>query len=434
MTYDPDRHHRHSIRLRGYDYAQAGAYFVTICAQDRACLFGEEVDGEVRLSGAGEIVHTVWDDLMRWFPGIDLDAFVIMPNHVHGIVFLGTVPDADDESDTPFRAEGAMNRAPTNASYLPREERSETVDPCRTGASRRVGARFIAPSSPISRPRVSTQASPNRRPSPTLGEVVRSFKAVSTRQIRLTGDASFAWQRYYYERIIRSDRELERARVYIAENPGRWADDAEHPSTRRPPEPPNVQDRSPSVDLTSIAADRLDLPPLTAAAIQALIDGDGERLEALTGAVFPLPVVAPPEMADALPFLRDRVAEEPADAPWWARLLVRRETREAVGSAGFGGRPDTAGTTVVGYSVYPEFQGHGYATEAVRALVGWALAQPGVARVRATIPPWNAPSLRVAEKAGLRRVGTAVDEEAGEVEVWEIGAALVPVGERGPTA
>ena len=73
-------------------------------------------------------------------------------------------------------------------------------------------------------------------------------------------------------------------------------------------------------------------------------------------------------------------------------------------------------------TVYPEFQGRGFATEAVRALVSWAVAQPGVARVRATIPPWNASSLRVAEKAGLRPVGTDVDEEGGEVQVWEAEA------------
>ena len=186
------------------------------------------------------------------------------------------------------------------------------------------------------------------------------------------------------------------------------------------------------MDPATITTDRLDLPPLSAEAIEALIDGDGERLAELTGAVFPLPPEAPPEMADALPFLRDRVREDPGSAPWWARLLVRRETREAVGSAGFGGRPDAAGTVTAGYSVYPEFQGHGFATEAVRALVGWALAQPGVARVRATIPPGNAPSLRVAEKAGLRRAGVEVDDEAGEVEVWEIGLATGPAEEGSP--
>lgn len=169
-----------------------------------------------------------------------------------------------------------------------------------------------------------------------------------------------------------------------------------------------------------IATERLLLPMLEADAIQALIDGDGGRLEALTGAWFPRPVAPPPLMDDALPFFRDRLRDDPAIAPWWVRLLVRRDTSEAVGSAGLTGRLDVAGVVVVGYAVYPEFQGHGYATEAVRALVAWALGQPAVAAVRATVPPGNAPSLRVVAKAGFRRVGAIVDDEEGELEVWEI--------------
>ena len=187
------------------------------------------------------------------------------------------------------------------------------------------------------------------------------------------------------------------------------------------------------MDPWTISTDRLDLPPLSADAVQALIDGDAERLTALTGAVFPLPLRAPPLTEDALPFFRDRLREEPAIAPWWVRLIVRRETGEAVGSAGLTGGPDAEGTVVAGYAVYEEFQGHGYATEAVRGLVAWALAQPGVARVRATIPPGNAPSRRVAEKAGMRLVGTDRDEEAGEVEVWEISANVdAPSGRSRP--
>ena len=85
MTYDPQKHHRRSIRLKGYDYSQAGAYFITIVAQARACLFGEVVDGEMRLNDAGRMV---WDDLPERFPGLELDAFGVMPNHVHGIIIL----------------------------------------------------------------------------------------------------------------------------------------------------------------------------------------------------------------------------------------------------------------------------------------------------------------------------------------------------------
>jgi REP element-mobilizing transposase RayT len=81
-------HHRRSIRLRGYDYATAGAYFVTICAKDRACLFGGVLDGEMRLNDAGRMVEDVWTTLPTRFPSIDLDEFAIMPNHFHGIMVL----------------------------------------------------------------------------------------------------------------------------------------------------------------------------------------------------------------------------------------------------------------------------------------------------------------------------------------------------------
>lgn len=86
MTFNRDIHHRRSIRLRGYDYAQAGAYFVTICAQGRECLFGDVVEGEMRLNRHGHIVQEVWDDLVHHYPHVDLDAFVIMPNHIHEII------------------------------------------------------------------------------------------------------------------------------------------------------------------------------------------------------------------------------------------------------------------------------------------------------------------------------------------------------------
>jgi hypothetical protein len=89
VKYDPSRHHRRSIRLRGYDYSQAGAYFVTICAQGRECLFGEVVDGEMRLNALGEIVHWTWGDLPNHVARIVLDEFVVMPNHIHGIIMIG---------------------------------------------------------------------------------------------------------------------------------------------------------------------------------------------------------------------------------------------------------------------------------------------------------------------------------------------------------
>jgi len=88
MRFDPDKHHRRSIRLRGYDYTRAGAYFVTICTQNRECLFGNIVEGEIWLNDAGHMVQSVWNELSQHYPGVDVDAFVVMPNHIHGIIVL----------------------------------------------------------------------------------------------------------------------------------------------------------------------------------------------------------------------------------------------------------------------------------------------------------------------------------------------------------
>ena len=86
--YDPNTKHRRSIRLKGYEYSRAGAYFVTLCAQDRACLFGEVVDYESRWNDAGRMIQAVWDEMPDHYPGVETDAFVVMPNHIHGIIIL----------------------------------------------------------------------------------------------------------------------------------------------------------------------------------------------------------------------------------------------------------------------------------------------------------------------------------------------------------
>jgi REP element-mobilizing transposase RayT len=99
-TFNPDKHHRHSIRLRDYDYAQAGMYFVTVCAAQRECVFGDVVDGQMRLNEAGQMVQQVWECLSIRFSSVALDAFVVMPNHIHGIVAI-------------VGAEGAASSAPT---------------------------------------------------------------------------------------------------------------------------------------------------------------------------------------------------------------------------------------------------------------------------------------------------------------------------------
>ena len=169
-----------------------------------------------------------------------------------------------------------------------------------------------------------------------------------------------------------------------------------------------------------LASRRLDLSPLTIAALEALIAGDRPGLETATGARFPEPLAAPPLMDDALPHFRDVLLASPETEPWGPYLLILRESREAAGSAGFAGPPDATGTVTLGYSVYPVFQRRGIASEAAEALAGWALTQPGVHRVRATIPPRHIASQRVAASAGFRRTGLVEDDpDEGPVEVWE---------------
>jgi [ribosomal protein S5]-alanine N-acetyltransferase len=175
-----------------------------------------------------------------------------------------------------------------------------------------------------------------------------------------------------------------------------------------------------AVDTSRLVTERLDLRPITAAIIAAFIAADADRLVGLTGATFPHPLRPPPLFADDLPALLAYVQAAPATA--WPRLLVHRETGEAVGVAGLA-PPAADGSVEVGYAIYPEHEGHGYATEATGALVEWALTQPGVQRVVATIPLGHGASRRVAEEAGLVQVGSGHDAVAGEVLVYEVRRA-----------
>lgn len=198
MRYDPDVHHRRSIRLKGYDYAEAGAYFVTICVQGRECLFGRVVDGAMVLSDAGRVVDETLRRLPGRFPGMALDAFVVMPNHVHGIVLI-----LDGRGEPRVRP-------------ILEDRRGEScIRPNDQGDHK-------------DRPYGTAQDS--------LGRIVQAFKSLATMEythgVNQSGWPPFPgrlWQRNYYERVIRNDDELHRARKYIAENPMKWAEDKENP-------------------------------------------------------------------------------------------------------------------------------------------------------------------------------------------------------------
>ena len=281
MRFDPERHRRRSMRLKGYDYSQAGAYFVTICTQGRACLFGEVVDGEMRLNDAGRMVVAEWERLPALFPNVVLDAFVVMPNHIHGIVIL-TDP-ADDATDgataigatiggaTTGRAAtgGATTRVapttagddatpvgaglvpalstmarddaiPVGAGLVPAPSTAQSVPAPSTPAPSTPATPAPAPSTPATpAPAPPVPAPPTPAPSvpaPTLGDVIGAFKSRVTveyiRGVKTFGWTPFdrrLWQRNYYEHIIRNEEALNRIRRYIVENPIRWAFDRENP-------------------------------------------------------------------------------------------------------------------------------------------------------------------------------------------------------------
>jgi len=168
-----------------------------------------------------------------------------------------------------------------------------------------------------------------------------------------------------------------------------------------------------------LVTERLELRPLDCVAVQALIAGDAAAMAAHFDTDPTADVGPPPEMTDVLPFIAETVGERPEEAVWWAWLLIRRDDRRPLGSAGFGGRPTEDGTVYMGWSVYPQVEGFGYATEAARALVDWVLGQNDVRRVQATIPVGHLASIRVAEKSGFHQVGESENLEVGTVSIWE---------------
>ncbi len=207
--YDPDRHHRRSIRLKGYDYSQSGAYFVTICAHDGKLLFGQVVDGDMVLSDWGKIVVEYWQGIPEHFPNVEVDAFVAMPNHVHGIIMLNP---AHVGAGSP-RPDSPMDAAATGAVTAPLHPATTNV-----GVER-----------PHPGPSTGAATAPLRRPTP--GQIVAYFKYQSTKQINLQrGTPGIPiWQRNYYEHIVRSERALDAIREYINDNPLRWELDRYNP-------------------------------------------------------------------------------------------------------------------------------------------------------------------------------------------------------------
>ncbi len=209
---------RRSQRLPSYDYAQVGAYFVTITVHERLCLFGEIHDDRMRLSQAGHMAWRVWLQLPQRFPTIQADAFIVMPNHVHGVVLINENPPSDSDNH-PVRAPlvGALFRHPPEIDPVPAPP-GGTLRPDAPGTG---GAPAMA--TPTTG-RIS------------LGHVIGAYKSLTTveytRNVKARNWTPFRrrlWQRNYYEHVVRSDESLNRLRRYILGNPAQWALDRENP-------------------------------------------------------------------------------------------------------------------------------------------------------------------------------------------------------------
>jgi putative transposase len=167
--FDPNIHHRHSIRLQDYDYSQAGAYFITICTHEHKCIFGNITGGVMRLSQLGQVVENEWQRTPKLRPYIDLDVFTIMPNHLHGILVI-----TDDRRG-----------------ILPHAHQSQQF------------GKPVSGSIPM---------------------IVRLFKATATLQINQLRKTPRlpVWQRNYHEHVVRDEHDLARIREYIVSNPMKW--------------------------------------------------------------------------------------------------------------------------------------------------------------------------------------------------------------------
>jgi len=185
MKYNPDIHHRRSIRLKGYDYSQAGLYFITICIQDRLCLFGEIKNEEMVLNKYGRIAEKEWIVTPEMRPNIHLDVFVIMPNHMHGIIEI-------------VDCKGTTHRAPTDNRFT--THRAPTVE------------QFGKPTSN------------------TIPTIIRGYKSAVTKQINILQNQPGVpvWQRNYYEHIVRNEKSYLIISEYIMNNPFTWRDDKYH--------------------------------------------------------------------------------------------------------------------------------------------------------------------------------------------------------------
>lgn len=232
MTYDPKIHHRRSIRLKEYDYSRNGTYFTTICAYNKKCIFGNIANESVELTRIGNMVNDFWYEIPNHFKNVQLDKFIVMPNHIHGIIII-TDDCIDAVSTSPSHMNASNSRGgvppPQSEHTLPIHEingRGEATSPLQND-NKNIYPGGINPSPQFNNYRRGGVPLPKR----TLGQIIGYYKYQTTKIInqmnKTTGN--HVWQRNYYDHIIRNIDDLNKIREYIIQNPLKWALDRENP-------------------------------------------------------------------------------------------------------------------------------------------------------------------------------------------------------------
>lgn len=206
MNYNPQIYHRRSIRLKGYDYAQAGLYFITLCCHNREHLFGKIINGNMILNDAGNIANGCWLKIPKHFPNVILHEHIIMPNHVHGIIEL---VGANHHSPDNNALQNILDGNVANH-HLPNNIETENILNG-NGVVFNNGAKNVSPL-PVS-------------PSKTIGSVIRGYKIGVTKWMRINTNVYDVWQRNYHENIIRNEQSYETISNYIINNPQKWEKD-----------------------------------------------------------------------------------------------------------------------------------------------------------------------------------------------------------------
>ena len=228
-TYPSILHHRRSIRLKGYDYSQAGMYFVTICCQDLICRFGKIENGEMIINYFGKIAFDEWQNLSERFPNIVLDVFQIMPNHIHGIISIENIGAAVRAGLAPGQLPVANDKVGATLAVAQNDVSAATLAVAQNGnmctQNDRAGA-SPAPTNDIAGyDRATARVAPT-----TVGNIVGAFKSLVANQCLNICKSQNEymgklWQRDYWDNIIRNEQEYQHIIEYIINNPKNWKND-----------------------------------------------------------------------------------------------------------------------------------------------------------------------------------------------------------------